>query len=94
MTPMSAVEVKTTTGNSATAVEVSNELQLDDTDCQPLFLLHVWLREQSGGRTLPQLVDEIGGMLTAPLLSMLIIPAAYLLMRRQKTQVQHQGDAI
>ncbi len=29
----------------------------------------------------------IGGMLTAPLLSMLIIPAAYLLMRR--TQVQH-----
>ena len=34
----------------------------------------------------------IGGMLTAPLLSMLIIPAAYLLMRRQKTQVQHQGD--
>ncbi len=34
----------------------------------------------------------IGGMLTAPLLSMLIIPAAYLLMRRQKTEVQHQGD--
>lgn len=34
----------------------------------------------------------IGGMLTAPLLSMLIIPAAYLLMRRQKTEVQHQGE--
>ncbi len=33
----------------------------------------------------------IGGMLTAPLLSMLVIPAAYLLMRR-RTQVQHQGD--
>ena len=33
----------------------------------------------------------IGGMLTAPLLSMLIIPAAYLLMRR-RTQVQHQGE--
>jgi len=33
----------------------------------------------------------IGGMLTAPLLSMLIIPAAYLLMRRH-TQVQHQGE--
>ena len=30
----------------------------------------------------------VGGMLTAPLLSMLIIPAAYLLMR-QRTQVQH-----
>lgn len=34
----------------------------------------------------------VGGMITAPLLSMLIIPAAYLLMRRQKTEVQHQGD--
>ena len=34
----------------------------------------------------------VGGMITAPLLSMLIIPAAYLLMRRQKIQVQHQGD--
>ena len=33
----------------------------------------------------------IGGMLTAPLLSMLIIPAAYLLMRR-RTQVLHQGE--
>ncbi len=36
----------------------------------------------------------VGGMLTAPLLSMLIIPAAYLLMRRQKIQVQHQGEVI
>ncbi len=36
----------------------------------------------------------VGGMLTAPLLSMLIIPAAYLLMRRPKTQVQHQGETI
>ena len=33
----------------------------------------------------------IGGMLTAPLLSMLIIPAAYLLMRR-RSQVQRKGD--
>ncbi|NBW75757.1 MAG: efflux RND transporter permease subunit [Sphingomonadaceae bacterium] len=32
----------------------------------------------------------IGGMLTAPLLSMLIIPAAFLLMRRKP--VQHQGE--
>ncbi|MBA4747414.1 MAG: efflux RND transporter permease subunit [Sphingopyxis sp.] len=36
----------------------------------------------------------IGGMITAPLLSMLIIPAAYLLMRRQKTQVQQQGEVM
>ncbi len=33
----------------------------------------------------------VGGMITAPLLSMLIIPAAYLLMRR-RTKVQHQGE--
>ena len=32
----------------------------------------------------------VGGMLTAPLLSMLVIPAAYLLMRR-RTQIQPQG---
>ncbi len=34
----------------------------------------------------------IGGMLTAPLLSMLIIPAAYLLMRRPRKHVQHHGE--
>jgi copper/silver efflux system protein len=34
----------------------------------------------------------VGGMLTAPLLSMLVIPAAYLLMRR-RIQIQHQGEA-
>ena len=35
----------------------------------------------------------IGGMLTAPLLSMLVIPAAYLLMRRRvATPVQPQGE--
>ena len=34
----------------------------------------------------------VGGMITAPLLSMLVIPAAYLLMRKPRTQVQHQGE--
>jgi Cu(I)/Ag(I) efflux system membrane protein CusA/SilA len=37
----------------------------------------------------------IGGMLTAPLLSMLVIPAAYLLLRRRRSrsvQPLHQGD--
>lgn len=59
-----AVEVKATTGNSATAVRISNELQLDDTDCGELFLLHLWLKEiDGGGRTLPQLADEIGALL-------------------------------
>ena len=37
----------------------------------------------------------IGGMLTAPLLSMLVIPAAYLLMRRRsQTSVQTQGGGL
>ena len=59
-----ALEVKATTGNSASSVKVSNELQLDDTDCERLFLLVVWLREQDGaGQTLPELVGEIEEML-------------------------------
>ena len=37
----------------------------------------------------------IGGMLTAPLLSMLVIPAAYLLMRRRsRNQVQPEGEPL
>ena len=38
----------------------------------------------------------IGGMITAPLLSMLIIPAAYLLMRRLRSHpsIQNQGELI
>jgi len=34
----------------------------------------------------------VGGMITAPLLSMLIIPAAYLLMRRRQTKIINQGE--
>ena len=37
----------------------------------------------------------VGGMLTAPLLSMLIIPAAYLLMRRKRNlHTQPEGEAV
>jgi hypothetical protein len=55
-----ALEVKTTTGNSPTAVRISNELQLDDSDCEPLYLLHLWLRElQDSGVSLPQLIDQV-----------------------------------
>ncbi len=61
-----AVEVKATTGNSATVARISNELQLDDSDCERLYLLHLWLKEiNGGGMTLPQLADEIGSSLTA-----------------------------
>lgn len=62
-----AVEVKATTGNSATAVRISNELQLDDTDCGALILLHLWLKEiEGGGTSLPQLADEIAVSLVGP----------------------------
>lgn len=55
-----ALEVKTTTGNTATAIRIANELQLDGTDFQPLYLLHLSLNEMLGaGTNLPQLVDEV-----------------------------------
>jgi hypothetical protein len=54
------LEVKTTTGNSPTAIRISNELQLDNSECKPLYLLHLWLRElESSGLSLPKLIDEI-----------------------------------
>jgi Cu(I)/Ag(I) efflux system membrane protein CusA/SilA len=36
----------------------------------------------------------IGGMITAPLLSMLVIPAAYYLMRRRSLVVSEKGKPI
>jgi hypothetical protein len=60
-----ALEVKTTTVNSHTAVRISNELQLDDSDCEQLFLLHLWLKELEGeGTTLPMLVEHLRRSLT------------------------------
>jgi hypothetical protein len=59
------VEVKTTTGNSPTAVNISNELQLDESDCDQLFLFHLWLKDIKGsGKSLPMLVDEISEAIT------------------------------
>lgn len=81
-----AVEVKATTGNSATSVRISNELQLDDTDCERLYLLHLWLKEiDGGGTTLPQLVDEVGSSLTgaaAQAFSDRLVDAGYHAMHR------------
>jgi Cu(I)/Ag(I) efflux system membrane protein CusA/SilA len=36
----------------------------------------------------------VGGMLTAPLLSMFVIPAAYLLMRRRRAKPHHQSHQL
>ncbi len=76
-----ALEIKTTTGNTATAAVVSNELQLDDSECGRLFLLHLWLKElQHDGTSLPDLVDEIGNILVgsaADAFADLIVEAGY-----------------
>lgn len=59
------VEVKATTSNSPTILMISNELQLDDTDCEELFLFHLWLKEiRGGGVSLPTLVKTIAETLT------------------------------
>jgi Cu(I)/Ag(I) efflux system membrane protein CusA/SilA len=36
----------------------------------------------------------VGGMITAPLLSMLVLPAAYWLMRRQGARKSHQPQEL
>jgi hypothetical protein len=77
-----AVEVKTTAGNSPTSMRIANELQLDDADCDSLHLLHLWLKEldDGGGVSLPQLVDEVAGLLTgtaAQLYSDRLVEAGY-----------------
>lgn len=60
-----AIEVKTTTSNSATTIRIANELQLDDTDCQQLHLMHLWLRSvDGGGVSLPSLAEGIAAQLT------------------------------
>ena len=57
---LTALEVKTTTGNEPTRVHISNEYQLDTTGFQHLFLCHIRLDEkQGGGLSLPVLIDEI-----------------------------------
>ena len=57
-------------------------------------LLPILIGTGSGSEVMSRIAAPmIGGMLTAPLLSMLIIPAAFLLMRRH-TQVQQQGEMM
>lgn len=56
----SALEVKTTTGNEPSRVQISNEYQLDISGFDNLFLCHVRLDEKNdSGMTLPELIDKI-----------------------------------
>ena len=48
-------------------------------------LLPIMMTEGSGSEVMQRIAAPmVGGMITAPLLSMLVIPAAYLLMRRRR----------
>jgi hypothetical protein len=54
------VEVKTTTANVARSADIANEHQLDDSLCQPLFLMHLAVRIVEGaGASLPQAVAQL-----------------------------------
>jgi Cu(I)/Ag(I) efflux system membrane protein CusA/SilA len=57
-------------------------------------LLPVLMGSGAGSEVMSRIAAPmVGGMLTAPLLSMLVIPAAYLLMRRRShSQVQPEGE--
>jgi Cu(I)/Ag(I) efflux system membrane protein CusA/SilA len=59
-------------------------------------LLPILLGHGAGSEVMSRIAAPmIGGMLTAPLLSMLVLPAAYLLLRRRRNrsvQPPHQGD--
>ena len=52
-------------------------------------LLPILLGTGTGSEVMSRIAAPmIGGMLTAPLLSMFVIPAAFLLLRRRETEVQ------
>lgn len=55
-----ALEVKTTYGNNHQKIQISSERQLDSTNLNSLFLLHLSLEvQQQNGETLNQIVDNI-----------------------------------
>ena len=56
-------------------------------------LLPILLGTGTGSEVMSRIAAPmIGGMLTAPLLSMFVVPAAFLLLRRRETEVQPAGD--
>lgn len=55
-----AIEVKTTSSNDISTVQISNEFQLDTSTFDHLFLCHVTIEERANsGVTLPALIEEI-----------------------------------
>lgn len=58
-----AIEVKTTVSASGFPATVGSLEQLDDLLVRPIFLAGVKLAMNASGRTLPELVDELRGMM-------------------------------
>ena len=58
-------------------------------------LLPIMLGEGTGSEVMQRIAAPmVGGMITAPLLSMLVVPAAFLLMRRSRRQALFSAAAI
>lgn len=65
-----ALEVKTTHGNNHQKIQISSERQLDTTNLNSLFLLHLSLEvQQQNGETLNDIVDEVIELLSNELAS-------------------------
>lgn len=58
-----SIEVKSTAAVSTDTIPISNAIQLDDSYCKQLILVHLSLsRTRGSGQTLPDLVNEIRDM--------------------------------
>ena len=58
-------------------------------------LIPIMLDSGTGSETMQRIAAPmVGGMITAPLLSMLVIPAAYLLLRRRKLRATDERPAL
>jgi len=93
-----AFEVKTTATKKPWKVKISNEIQLDDSGLENLFLYHIALREIEGGiMTLPKLINEIEGLLidtpeTRRLFLDMLIKSGYIV--TQKNNYLQKGFVI
>jgi len=81
-----AIEVKTTTTPAGFMARIASLDQLDDSLHQPLYVAAVRLAQLSEGATLPDLIDQVAGLLHDPgasaLLSSRLVSAGYMDMTR------------
>lgn len=77
-----AIEVKTTMAPAGFMARIANLDQLDDSLHQPLYVAAVRLAQLSEGATLPDLIDQVAGLLDDPgasaLLNSRLVSAGYM----------------